>query len=389
MEFDREKLKQIWNLMILAAVLILIIKYSKEIIYAAEMLLDIIKPFIYGCIVAFILNIPMRFFEKTLFQNWNGKYAGKFKRPVSILMSVLMILLLILLTVWLVIPQLASSVTEIGRKLPAFMERVHMETQHLAEHNQILSEHIGELHMEEINWDSVIDNITDFMKNGAGDILSSTFTMVGSIISGVVHAIIAVVFAIYILAQKEQLADQTQRVLRAYIPQRIVEQIQKVCSLLYTNFNNFITGQCLDAVILGCMFVVSMTILRLPYALVIGFVITLTALVPIAGAYIGWAIGIFLILIENPFQAVIFWILFFILQQIEGKFIYPKVVGKFVSLPGIWVLFAITVGGSLFGIIGMLVFIPLTATAYALLRESVNRRNAEKEKKIEEEKAKE
>jgi predicted PurR-regulated permease PerM len=148
-----------------------------------------------------------------------------------------------------------------------------------------------------------------------------------------------------------------------------------VCGLLYENFRNFITGQCLEAVILGTMFVVSMSILRLPYAAVIGILIGMTAIIPIVGAFIGCVVGIFLILIENPVQAVIFLILFFVLQQIEGKLIYPKVVGNFVGLPGIWVLFAVTIGGSLFGILGMFAFVPLVSTGYSLLRDDVNRRN--------------
>jgi predicted PurR-regulated permease PerM len=180
------------------------------------------------------------------------------------------------------------------------------------------------------------------------------------------------------LAQKEKLTGQVQRVMQAYLPEKVVERIQKVSSLLYTNFSNFITGQCLEAVILGGLFVICMSILRLPFALVIGILIALTALIPIAGAFIGCAVGIFLILIEDPVQALVFLVLFFVLQQIEGKLIYPKVVGNFVGLPGIWVLFAITVGGSLFGIIGMLVFIPLTATVYTLLREDVGKRIAQK-----------
>jgi predicted PurR-regulated permease PerM len=205
--------------------------------------------------------------------------------------------------------------------------------------------------------------------------------MVSSIISSVVNFIIAFVFAIYILAQKEKLSGQVQRVMQAYLSEKVVERIQKVSSLLYTNFSNFITGQCLEAVILGGLFVICMNILRLPFALVIGILIALTALIPIAGAFIGCAVGIFLILIEDPVQALVFLVLFFVLQQIEGKLIYPKVVGNFVGLPGIWVLFAITVGGSLFGIVGMLVFIPLTATAYTLLREDVGKRIALKNKK--------
>jgi predicted PurR-regulated permease PerM len=378
MEFSREKLKQIRQLMILATLLVLVIIYFKEIMSVLSMLVGILKPFIYGGIIAFILNLPMSAIEKKLFQSRRGKHAQKFKRPVSLLLSVLLILLLISITVWLVIPQLVASAAEIGRKIPVFLEQIQTEAEQFSESNSLLEEQIGELAIGDIRWDSVMENVSHFMKNGAGNLLSSTFTMVSSIISSVVSGIIAFVFAVYILAQKEKLSGQVRRVMQAYLSEKAVERVQKVSDLLYTNFSNFITGQCLEAVILGGLFVICMSILRLPFALVIGILIALTALIPIAGAFIGCAVGVFLILIEDPIQALVFLILFFVLQQIEGKLIYPKVVGNFVGLPGIWVLFAITVGGSLFGIIGMLVFIPLTATVYTLLREDVGRRISQK-----------
>jgi predicted PurR-regulated permease PerM len=378
MDFSREKLKQIRHLMFLAALLVLGIIYFKEILSVLSMLIGILKPFMYGGIIAFILNLPMSAIEKKLFQSKKVKYAQKLKRPVSLLLSVLLILLLILITVWMVIPQLASSASEIGRKIPVFLERIQTEAEQFAEKSPLLEEQIGELDIGDIQWDSVMENVTHFMKNGAGNLLSSTFSMVSSIISSVVNGIIAFVFAVYILAQKEKLCGQVQRVMQAYLPGKIVEWVQKVSSLLYTNFSNFITGQCLEAIILGGLFVICMSILRLPFALVIGILIALTALIPIAGAFIGCAVGVFLILIEDPVQALVFLGLFFVLQQVEGKLIYPKVVGNFVGLPGIWVLFAITVGGSLFGIVGMLVFIPLTATVYTLLREDVGKRIAQK-----------
>jgi predicted PurR-regulated permease PerM len=378
MDFSREKLKQIRYLMFLATVLVLGIIYFKEILSVLSMLIGILKPFMYGGIIAFILNLPMSAIENKLFQSTKVKYAQKLKRPVSLLLSVLLILLLILITVWMVIPQLASSASEIGRKIPVFLERIQTEAEQFAEKSPLLEEQIGELDIGDIQWDSVMENVTHFMKNGAGNLLSSTFSMVSSIISSVVNGIIAFVFAVYILAQKEKLCGQVQRVMQAYLPGKIVEWVQKVSSLLYTNFSNFITGQCLEAIILGGLFVICMSILRLPFALVIGILIALTALIPIAGAFIGCAVGVFLILIEDPVQALVFLGLFFVLQQVEGKLIYPKVVGNFVGLPGIWVLFAITVGGSLFGIVGMLVFIPLTATVYTLLREDVGKRIAQK-----------
>ena len=221
-----------------------------------------------------------------------------------------------------------------------------------------------------------MNNLIHFLKNGAGDMLDSTVSMAGSIISGVVGMVIAFVFALYILAQKERLADQGLRILSAYLPARIGDKVLEICRLLSKNFSSFITGQCLEAVILGTMFVVFMSIFRMPYALVVGALIAVTSLVPIVGAFIGCAVGIFLILINDPVQALWFAVLFLVLQQIEGNLIYPKVVGNSVGLPSIWVLMAVSVGGSLFGVMGMLVFIPLLSTGYALLRDSVNKRNA-------------
>jgi predicted PurR-regulated permease PerM len=313
--------------------------------------------------------------EKKFFQKGKGACAEKLRRPVCLFLSILLIVSLLSVIMVIVIPQLTSSVTEIARKLPAFMEQMQKKLNFATENNPFLAAQFDKLQITEIQWDSVLEKITHFLKNGAGDMLSSTVTVVGSIISGVVDGIIAVVFALYILAQKEKLARQAHSILTAYFPAKIVKKVEKVCRLLYTNFRNFITGQCLEAAILGTLFVVCMSILRLPYAVVIGILVAMTALIPIAGAFIGCAVGLFLILIENPIQAVIFLILFFVLQQIEGKLIYPKVVGNFVGLPGIWVLFAITVGGSLFGVVGMLVFIPLLSTVYSLLREDVNKRN--------------
>jgi predicted PurR-regulated permease PerM len=375
MEFSKEQVKQIRNLLLLTALLILLLIHSNKIIEGILFLLGILKPFLYGGIIAFIINIPMNAFERMLFKNWQGKYAKKFKRPVSLLLSILAVAVLLSVIVWRVIPQLVQSFTEIGREIPAFLVRVQTELDIMGKMNPHLGEIAGELQLMEINWDDVLSEVTHFLKNGASDILSSTVNVVGSIISGVVDGVIAFVFAIYILMGKEKLQNQGKKILTAYCSPKVSGWVQKVCGLLYTNFTNFITGQCLEAVILGSMFTVSMWILRLPYALVVGMVIAVTALIPLVGGYIGCAVGVFLLLIEEPIQAFVFVVMFVVLQQIEGKLIYPKVVGNFVGLPGIWVLFAITVGGSLFGVVGMLVFIPLMSTAYSLLRESVNRRN--------------
>lgn len=376
MEFGKEKIRQIRHLMILAAFLILALIYSEEVFQGIAFLIGILSPFLIGGVMAFVLNIPMRAFEEKLLGRWRGKAAGKMKRPVCLVLAIISLVLVIAVVVGTVVPQVVSTATEIGKKIPAFTERVMESLNQLEKDYPELTEQIEKLELTEINWDSIVDSVIDFLKNGAGDMLNSTVSVASGIISGIVNVVISFIFALYILAQKEKLGEQGRRLLSAYLPEAVGMKILEICSLLYKNFSSFITGQCLEAVILGTMFVVSMTLCRMPYALMVGVLIAFTALIPIVGAFIGCGVGAFLILIDNPMQAFWFVILFLVLQQIEGNLIYPKVVGNSVGLPAIWVLMAVSVGGSLFGITGMLFFIPLTSSCYALLRESVNDRNA-------------
>lgn len=375
MEFSREKVRQIRHLMLLAAVLVLALMYSEAVFGGIAFLFGILSPFIVGGVIAFVLNIPMIFFEEKLLGRWKGKAAGKLKRPLSIVLSLFFVVFLLAVVIGTVVPQVASTTAEVGRKIPVFMDNVGRKLEKLAEDYPELTDQVRNLENLEINWKSMLNSVFDFLKNGAGDVLNSTVNVASGIISGVVNLTISFIFALYILAQKENLADQGRRILTAYLPERAGRKILEVCSLLYRNFSSFITGQCLEAVILGTMFVIAMTLCRMPYAFMVGVLIAFTALIPIVGAFIGCVVGAFLILINNPVQALWFIILFFVLQQIEGNLIYPRVVGSSVGLPAIWVLMAVSVGGSLFGVSGMLFFIPLMSSCYALLRESVNKRN--------------
>ncbi len=378
MEFGREKVKQIRHLMILAAGLGLGIFFSDKGFQGIFFLFGILSPFLAGGVVAFVLNIPMRAFEEKLLSGWKGKTAGKVKRPLCMVLSLVSVTLVITIVVWTVVPQVASTATEVGKKIPAFTEQVLKELEKLTIQYPELAKQVENLEELNLDWDTALDNMVDFMKNGAVDMLNSTVSVASGIISGIVNAVISFIFALYILAQKERLADQGKRILTAYLPGNVSGRVLEICSLLYRNFSSFITGQCLEAVILGAMFVVSMSIFRMPYALMVGVLIAFTALIPIVGAFIGCAVGAFLILIDNPLLALWFVILFLVLQQVEGNLIYPRVVGNSVGLPAIWVLMAVSVGGSLFGVSGMLFFIPLMSSCYALLRESVNKRNAAK-----------
>lgn len=380
MGFSKEKIKQISWLMVLAAVLILLIFYSERVFAGIGILFGIARPFLYGGVVAFVLNLPMKAFENKLLKKWRGKTASKLKRPVCMVLSLVAVALVVTVVIGTVVPQVTATAAEVGKKVPAFLDQVAAKLSELAVNYPELADRAKELESIEINWDSLVSTVIDFLKNGAGDMLTSTVSVASSIIGGIVNAVIAFIFALYILAQKEKLGNQCVRIISAYLPEKAGDRILEICSMLHKNFSNFITGQCLEAVILGTLFVIAMTVFRMPYALMIGVLIAFTALIPVVGAFIGCFVGAFLILIDDPLMAMWFVILFLVIQQLEGNLIYPKVVGNSVGLPSIWVLMAVSLGGSLFGVSGMLFFIPLLSTVYALIRSSVNRRNEQKGK---------
>lgn len=378
MGFSKEKMKQISRLMVLAAVLVLAVIYSDVIFAGIGMAFRIAAPFIVGGVIAFILNIPMKAIEEKLLGKWKGKAANALKRPISMLLAIIFVILIITLVIITVVPQIKSAANVLGQKIPTFINNILIELEKLSEQYPQLEEQIAALEKIEVNWQSIGNTVVNFLKNGVGSMLTSTVSVASGIIGGVVNTVISFIFALYILSQKEKLADQGKRILSAYLPEKANAYVLKVFALAYRNFSKFITGQCLEAVILGVMFIVAMSIFRMPYAFMVGVLIAFTALIPVVGAFIGCAVGAFLILIENPILALWFVVLFLVLQQVEGNLIYPRVVGNSVGLPSIWVLMAVSLGGSLFGVAGMLFFIPLLSTVYALLRESVNNRNAKK-----------
>ena len=386
MGFGKEKIKQIGGLLVFAAVLVLLVMHSSLVYRGIILSFDILKPFIIGGVVAFILNLPMRAMENKILGKWRGKAAKVLKRPISMIASIIFVALILFLVVGTVVPQISQTFYGLGAKIPKFIEDTAATLIKMSKDYPELKEQVIALQNLQINWDAITDSVFGFLKSGVGNVLTSTVNVAGNIIGGVFNGIISFIFALYLLAQKEKLADQGKRIISAYLSPKAGERTLKVLSMLHKNFSSFITGQCLEAVILGSMFVIAMWIFRIPYAFMVGVLIAFTALIPIVGAFIGCVVGAFLILIENPIMAFWFVILFLILQQLEGNLIYPKVVGNSVGLPSIWVLMAVSLGGSLFGVAGMLFFIPLLATIYTLLRENVNARNARKqEEKIQQE----
>ncbi len=383
MGFDKVKVKQVCFISLYVAVLILLLIYSDVLFAGLKLGISIFLPFLIGGAIAFILNIPMAGIENKLFKRWNGRIAKKIKRPVSMVLSIIFVFAIVALVIGAVVPQLRTTLTTLGAKITPFLQSVLVWLESLTTDYPELAAQIKELEKMEFNWEAIIGNVGSFLKNGVGSMVGSTFTVASSIIGGVVNVFIAFVFSIYILSQKEKLQGQISRIIDAYAPKRVNKGIHEVTHRLHINFTNFICGQCLEAVVLGCLFIIFMTIFRMPYAIMIGTLIGFTSLIPIVGAFIGCGVGAFMILIDSPIQALWFVIMFLIIQQLEGNLIYPRVVGNSVGLPSIWVLMSVSVGGSLFGVMGMLMFIPLMSTMYSLLRDDVNRRNAGREAAME------
>ena len=373
---SKETIKALRGLMIFAALLVLAVLHLDKVFLAIGLMLSILQPFIIGAVVAFVINIPMRAIETKLFVKKHK--LSKWKRPLSFLLSILAVVLVLWAVYMLIIPQLGETVSELAVKIPAFLKEAVKVLQEVSDNNPQIQEYISGLDVSTWDWNSILSKVANTLGNGIGNVLISTVSVAGSIFGVVFDAVVAFVFAVYLLMQKEALASQGERVLRAYLPEKIYIRTQHILKILHKNFSNFISSQCLEAVILGTLFVIAMTIFGFPYAVLIGTLIAVTALVPIVGAFIGCAVGAFLILVEDPILAIGFVIMFLVIQQLEGNLIYPKVVGNSVGLPAIWVLVAVSVGGSLFGVVGMLIFIPITSTLYTLLREDVNERNAKK-----------
>lgn len=370
MELNQKTMKKIQGLILFTvAVVVAGINYQR-VLDGIQLFLGMIFPFILGGAISFIFNVPMTFIESRI-----QIKKDNIRRILSLFLTIFLVAGILLLVIFVVTPQLLETFRSLQRSIPQFVTSVTLMLEKtFASEPEILAM----IQAVRIDWPQAFADIIAFFKSGAGFILSGTLSAARSIANGVTSFGIGFIFAIYILLQKETLGRQIQKLILAFLPDRAAEKIFRTAALTYHIFSSFLTGQCMEAVILGLMFFVTLLFLHLPYSLLIGVLIAFTALIPIFGAFIGLAVGVFLMLMTRPMDALIFTIAFFILQQIEGNLIYPHVVGGSVGLPSIWVLVAVTIGGSAFGIVGMLVFIPLCSVFYTLLREEVNRRLADK-----------
>lgn len=332
-------------------------------------------PFIIGAALAFILNVPMRSIERLLKKIPN---PGA-RRILSIVLTLVALLLVLAFVFYMLIPQVGSTVEALVAQLPVFFKQVQDRfNEYLLEHPDIMEWVTANTDLEKLDWNTILQKAGAILGNSLTAIANGAVSAIGSVTGAIVNLVIAIVFSFYCLSRKEILARQGRRVIYSILPEKFCDKLIRILRLTNSTFSSFISGQCVEACILGSMFAVTMAIFRMPYVPLVSVLIAVTALVPVVGAFVGCVLGAFFILVDNPLQAVWFVVIFQVLQQIENNMIYPRVVGTSIGLPGMWVLMAVTIGGNLMGVGGMLLMIPLTSVAYTLAREFTDRRLKER-----------
>ena len=371
MIFINKNLKMFFKYGICIAVLILIVIRFDKVFSWFSQIWNVAFPLILGCLVAYILNIIMKALENHWFPDTNSKAALRARRGVCVFLSIFLIFAAIFLIIRIVLPELVQAFSVMANEIPVYFEIIQDWIVDNGDLFPSLAEQIGAM---EINWQEMFNKIFTNVTSGFSSMLNSAFSFVSQLLGSVVNIAIATIFAVYILMNKEKLQSQAKTLQKVYMKKSHMKTINHIVYTANECFTSFITGQCVEAVILGILCTVGMLILRLPYAPMVGTFIGATALIPMVGAYIGAVVGAFMIFTVSPIQSLVFLVFIVILQQLEGNLIYPKVVGASIGLPGIWVLAAVTIGGGLGGIPGMLIGVPLAATVYRLICMDVQER---------------
>lgn len=366
-----------WRSCLRAAVTIfllyLAIYYWAAFMKLLGLVLGAAMPLVTGFIIAYVLNILMSFYERYYFRKSKASFVKKSKRAVCLIAAILSLVGIVTLLINLVIPELVSCIQLLISDIPPAIEA-------LLANEAIIEWMPKDIYSElaAIDWKSYISQFVQFLTSGLGSTVTTLVSAVSSVFSRIVSWLLALIFAIYFLLGKEQFVGQGKRLMNSYIPKKAEQKINYIAAVLNDCFHRYIVGQCLEAVILGTLCIIGMLIFRFPYAAMIGTLVGFTALIPVAGAYIGAVVGFIMILTVSPIKAVLFIVFIIVLQQLEGNLIYPKVVGGSLGLPAVWVLAAVTVGGSLMGILGMILGVPIAAAVYRMLREDVKRREIKK-----------
>lgn len=368
MELSKKTVKRILLIITFTVVLIWGIYNHKLLLNYLGSVYALIRPFVIGLCMAYVVNVIMRPIERMWMKalsKCKGKWVKKLKRPICLLLSILLIIGIILAVVFLIMPELSDSVASLVSMIPSYADEIEGWW-------DALSERLVKYGVDLPQFSFDPDKLIDFLKDGGTAVINTTLSATTSIVTAVINFVLALVFSVYVLAQKETLKRQSEKVLARIMKPEHKKKLIALLALVNRTFTNFITGQLTEAVIIGALCFIGMAIFSMPYAPAISVLVGFTALIPVFGAFIGTAIGAFLILLVKPIQALWFIVFIIVLQQFEGNLIYPKVVGKSVGLPGIWVLVAVTIGGNAMGVIGMLISVPLCSVLYVLARNAVN-----------------
>lgn len=377
MHIDKKVLRNIFFVLGGCVVLAWLLLDTARVQIAFSTVWKLVSPFVTGAVIAFVFNVPMRGIERQL----EDIRRPGLRRGIAIVLTIFMLVLIIAFVVELLIPQIEKTVESLVETIPSFAKRTVAKLSVMLEDHpelyELVQSKVGDL--QKIDWSNLIDKTVSFVGNGVSSIMGGAFNAIGSVTSTVVDTFVGIAFAVYCLARKEILATQSRRVLYSILPEHRSDEVIRIMRLTNNTFSNFISGQCLEACILGCLFAVTMLIFKMPYIPLVSVIIAVTALVPVVGAFVGCALGAFFILVDNPIQALSFIAIFLVLQQLENNLIYPRVVGTSIGLPGMWVLVAVTIGGEVMGVAGMLLMIPLASVLYTLLGEFTQKRLTQKE----------
>lgn len=377
MEFTKEKRKKLtlWiiGIFTVCSLIFLGVQNISTVASAVKWCINLVMPLIMGAGFAMVLDVPMKFFENHIFTKTKNPRLQKLRSPLAFVISIVVIIAILAGIIIIVIPELVEAVKVI----------IQIATDAVTKISNMSKDDIAELPFSEyfmnLDWKKMLDSALEWLKNRGGTLMNTAFSTIGSVVTGVVNIGVGLVFASYILLNKKKLKGQAARLIKAWLPEKFGKWLIHAAEVGNQNFRNFVSGQTLEAVILGVLCMVGMLILRIPYAPMVGTLVGVTALIPVVGGVIGAAIGALMILTVSPIKALIFIVYLIILQNLEGDLIYPRVMGSRVKLPAMWILAAVTIGGSVAGALGMLLSVPIASTAYCLIKEATDSKLSKKE----------
>lgn len=370
MHIEKRTLRNIFIGVISCIVLYWILHDTRRVVGVLNFVKGVLSPFVIGAGLAFIINVPMRAFEGLL----KGIKKPILRRLVAMLLTFISLLLVLAVVFWLLIPQMVETIQSLLPKLYTFIGNIGNWVKGFVEKNpQLMVWIYDNTDFENFNWTDLAQKAITMIGSSVTTIVDGTVSAIGSLAGGLVNGVIAVVFSIYCLFQKENLARQGRKLLYAFLPEKVADGTVRIFRLTNVTFSNFLSGQCIEVCILGCLFAIAMAIFRMPYIPLVSVLVAVTAFIPVVGAWVGCILGTFFILVANPIQAVWFVVMFVVLQQIENNMIYPRVVGTSIGLSGMWVLVAVAIGGELMGVAGMFLMIPVASVIFTLLSEITNK----------------